>query len=285
MSAPAVGARRDQRGGRTAPLRRPSAGGRPSTLRRAVEIVLLIVLVLAAWQIAATSGTFGQNSWPTLGVFWSTAVETVPTQAYWVAIANTMVSWAIGLTISVLIAIPVGLLIGSTSFLRRLTTPTVDFMRTIPSIILVPLAVLLYGSTNQMKIILIVFASVWPLLLQAVYGIRAVEPVARETFSAYGVRWRDRVRFLYLPTASPYLATGLRLAAIASLLVAIGIEIIASAPGIGYQIGVKQANGLAASSFVYLITAAILGLIVTGIFTAVERRAMYWHPSRRGTNS
>jgi ABC-type nitrate/sulfonate/bicarbonate transport system permease component len=262
-----------------------SARRKPTRLRRAIEIVLLIALVLVAWQVAATSGVFGQNSWPTLGLFWSTAVETVPTQAYWVAIANTMVSWAIGLAISVVIAIPVGLLIGSTSFLRRLTTPTVDFMRTIPSIILVPLAVLLYGSTNQMKIILIVFASVWPLLLQAVYGIRAVEPVARETFSAYGVRWRDRVRFLYLPTASPYLATGIRLAAIASLLVAIGIEIIASAPGLGYQIGVKQANGLAASSFVYLITAAILGLIITGIFTWVEHRAMYWHPSRRGANS
>jgi ABC-type nitrate/sulfonate/bicarbonate transport system permease component len=247
-----------------------------------LQRVALIALVLVAWELAATSGTFSAGTLPTIPDFLVAVVQVVPTPDYWTAIGNTMVSWLAGFVISVVIAVPLGLLVGSTSFLRRLTAPTIDFMRTIPSIILVPLVVLLYGSTNQMKIVLIVFTSVWPLLLQAIYGIRAVDPVARQTFSAYGMRWRDRVRFLYLPSASPYLATGLRLAAVSSLLVAIGIEIIASAPGIGYQIGIKQANALAGGSFVYLITSAIIGLLVTWLFTRLERRAMYWHPSMRG---
>ena len=253
-----------------------------SPLRRVVERLLLLLLVLAVWQLAATSGVFSEGTLPTVPAFISAAIQVVPTPDYWAAIGNTMISWLVGLVISAVIAIPVGLLIGSTRLLRRLTAPTIDFMRTIPSIILVPLAVLLYGSTNEMKIILIVFASVWPLLLQAMYGIRSVDPVARETYSAYGIRWGDRVRYLYLPSASPFLATGLRLAAVASLLVAIGIEIIASAPGLGYQIGVKQANGLAAGSFVYLITVAIIGLVITFVFTRVERGVMFWHPSTRG---
>jgi ABC-type nitrate/sulfonate/bicarbonate transport system permease component len=251
------------------------------TLRTVLERIGLLALVLIAWQLAATSGVFSNGSLPTIDAFVGAVITIVPTASYWTAIGNTIASWAAGLAITIVIAVPLGLLIGSTSFLRRLTGPSLDFMRTIPSIILIPLAVLLYGSTNQMKIILIVFASVWPLLLQAMYGIRAVEPVARETYAAYGIRWIDRVRHLYLPTASPYLATGLRLAAISSLLAAIGIEIIASAPGIGYEIGVKQANALAGASFVYLITAAVFGLLVTAVFTAIERRAMYWHPSNR----
>lgn len=251
-------------------------------MKKILQRIALVALVLIAWQVAATSGTFSSGTLPTIPDFLAAIVQVVPTPDYWTAIGNTMISWLGGFVISVVIAVPLGLLVGSTSFLRRLTAPTIDFMRTIPSIILVPLVVLLYGSTNQMKIVLIVFTAVWPLLLQAIYGIRAVDPVARQTFSAYGVRWSDRVRFLYLPSASPYLATGLRLAAVSSLLVTIGIEIIASAPGIGYQIGVKQANALAGGAFVYLVTSAIIGLLITTIFTRLERRAMHWHPSMRG---
>lgn len=255
---------------------------RKSLVSTLVQRIALLASVLIAWQLLASSPLFAGGTLPTVPVFVSAAVQVVPTAAYWAAIGNTMFSWLIGLAISAVIAVPIGLLIGSTAFLRRLTGPTVDFMRTIPSIILVPLAVLLYGSTNHMKVILIVFASIWPLLVQAMYGIRSVDTVARETYRAYSVRWIDRVRFLFLPSAGPYLATGLRLSAVSSLLVAIGVEIIASAPGIGYQIGVKQANALAGESFVFLITSAVIGLLITLVFTVIERWVMYWHPSVRG---
>jgi ABC-type nitrate/sulfonate/bicarbonate transport system permease component len=251
------------------------------TVRLVLHRAALVALVLGLWQLAIVTGVFSANTLPTLPAFGDALVRTLPAPEYWLAIWQTMWCWAVGLAISVAIAVPVGLLAGSTPLAQRLTSPLIDFMRTIPSIILIPLAALLWGSTSTMKIVLIVFASVWPMLIQSAYGIRAVDPIARQTFAAYGMPWGDRVRFLYLPSASPYLATGLRLSAIMSLLVAIGVEIIGSAPGIGYQIGVRQANALVGASFVYLLTAAVLGLLITFVFTRIERRALRWHPSTR----
>lgn len=243
--------------------------------------VALVALVLGAWQLAVVTGVFSATALPSIPVFIEAVGRVLPSIDYWQAIGNTMSAWAVGLALSVLIGIPLGFLVGSTELARRLTTPTIDFLRTIPVIILVPLAALLWGSGSTMKIVLIVFSSVWPMLIQAAYGIRAVDPVARQTFAAYGMPWADRVRHLYLPSAAPYLATGLRLSAVMSLLVAIGVEIIGSAPGIGYEIGIRQANALVGASFVYLLTAAVLGLLITAVFTWLERRALRWHPSHR----
>ncbi len=251
------------------------------TVRLVLQRGALVVLVLALWQLAVVTGVFSANTLPTIPAFGDALVRTLPSGDYWTAIWQTMWCWAVGLAISIAIAVPLGMLAGSTPFARRLTTPLIDFLRTIPTVILIPLAALLWGSTSTMKIVLIVLASVWPMLIQSAYGIRAVDPVARQTFAAYGIPWNERVRFLYLPSASPYLATGLRLSAIMSLLVAIGVEIIGSAPGIGYQIGVRQANALVGASFVYLLTAAVLGLLITFVFTRLERRALRWHPSTR----
>jgi len=92
-------------------------------------------------------------------------------------------------------------------------------------------ALLLYGATPKMAFALIVFGSVWPVLLQAMYGVHQVDPAMWDVARAYGLRRLDRLRFLILPSAAPFVATGVRLAATISLLLAIGAELIGGAPG------------------------------------------------------
>ncbi|WP_324274917.1 ABC transporter permease [Blastococcus brunescens] len=114
-----------------------------------------------------------------------------------------MQGWAIGLGISILLAAPLGVLIGSNAYLDRATRATVEFLRPVPSVALLPLAILVLGISMDMKIFLVAFATFWPILVQAIYGVQDVDPVARDTARSFGV---GRVAIFFrvtLPSAAP----------------------------------------------------------------------------------
>src|SRR5699024_8262633 len=108
----------------------------------------------------------------------------------------------------------------------RMSALTLDFLRTIPALVLVPLVALLYGAGIQSVVVLAFLAAVWAVIMQAIYGVHDVDPVARETFRSLRVRKIDYVRLLLLPSAAPYLSTGIRLAAAVCLLVSISAQIV-----------------------------------------------------------
>lgn len=248
--------------------------------RRAVlQRVSLLVLVLAVWQLGALA--LDSRSVPTVAPVVRAAGDVLPSSAYWTAVGNTMYGWLLGVAIALVIAIPLGLVIGASEISMRFTRGIVEFMRTVPSIMLVPLLVLVLGSTIRMKVVLIVLAAVWPLMISASYGIREVDRVASETAKTFRLPWIQRLRFLYLPSSLPLIATGLRVAATVALLISIGGEIVTSAPGIGYEISLGQANGDAAKSFVYILTSGLLGVCINLGFSTLERRALFWHASQR----
>jgi len=96
------------------------------------------------------------------------------------------------LTLSVILAVPIGLALGANDVIYRSSRFTIDFFRTIPPVALVPLLLLVFGATGQMVVTLIVIAAVWPLLLQSMYGVHQVDSVARDVARSYRLRWSDR---------------------------------------------------------------------------------------------
>lgn len=260
-------------------------GGRPAGSRgRGLRKFLiargsLLVLCLAAWELAAR--TLASTSVPTVGATVGRALTLIQARTFWAAIGATLQGWVIGMLIAATVAIPVGLAIGSSPTSMRISRGVVEFFRTVPSIMLVPLVVLMFGSTIRMKVVLIVLAAVWPLMLQSAYGVREVDRVARESVDAFGVAWRLRVVRLYLPSATPFIATGLRVASTIALLISIGAEIITSAPGIGYEIAIGQANGDAPGSFALIVTAALIGVAISALLSRGERSVLFWHSSVR----
>jgi ABC-type nitrate/sulfonate/bicarbonate transport system permease component len=241
--------------------------------------VLLLVLVVAAWDLLAV--LLDSRSVPRVEPVLDAAREAVVRDTFWSAIAGTMQSWVIGMSIAAAIGVPVGLLIGASDLATRLTRGLVEILRTVPAIMLVPLVVLLFGATVQMKVFLIAISAVWPILVQASYGIRQVDAVARDSARVFRLGMRLRVRFLYLPTALPFVATGVRVAATVALLISIGAEIVTSAPGIGHEILLSQANNNGARAFVFVLLSGLLGILINQSFGALERKTMFWHASQR----
>jgi ABC-type nitrate/sulfonate/bicarbonate transport system permease component len=239
------------------------------------------VLALALWQLAVVSGVVSAAAVAAPTDIARAAGSLVASHAFGAALLETIASWAQGLLVSLLIALPIGLVLGSSDLAYRMSRFTIDFLRTIPPVALIPLVLLVYGATPKMAFVLIVFGSTWPVLLQAMYGVHQVDPAARDVARAYRLRRRDRIRFLIVPSAAPFIATGIRLAATISLLLAIGAELLGGAPGIGAAITLQEQNGDIPQMWAYIVLSAALGVIVNLTLIGLERRILTWHPAQR----
>ncbi|MFJ6087277.1 ABC transporter permease [Streptomyces sp. NPDC092369] len=202
--------------------------------------------------------------------------------AFWSALGDTLTGWMIGLGIASAAAVLCGLLITVVPFLRRATASTIEFLRPIPSVALIPLAVLLYGSELRSVLLLVVYAAFWQVLVQVLYGVQDVDPVADETARSYGLGTWARIRHVMWPTALPYVMTGVRLAAAVALVLAITAELVIGAPGLGSLIAVAQASQAVPEMYALVTVTGVLGLLINLGARAVERRALAWHQSVRG---
>lgn len=208
--------------------------------------------------------------------------DEVTQRGFWDAMLATMEQWAIGLTLAVVAGIVVGAVIGSVPWLRRATASTIEFLRPIPSVALVPLAVLLFGTQLRSAVLLAFYASFWQVLVQTLHGVADVDPVADDTARCYGLGAVARARHILWPTSLPYVVTGIRLAASVALILAVTAELVIGSPGLGQEIAAAQSGGATALVYGLIMVTGLLGLVVNVGVRAVERRRLAWHISVRG---
>jgi ABC-type nitrate/sulfonate/bicarbonate transport system permease component len=200
---------------------------------------------------------------------------------FWSALVDTLVTWAVGLGIAAAAGIAAGMVIGAVPLLRAVTATTVEFLRPIPSVALIPLVIVLYGSTIRSTVILVVYAAFWQVLVQVLYGVADVDPVARDTARSYGLGRRARLRYLVWPTALPYVVTGIRLGASVALILAVTGELVIGSPGLGKEIDLAQQGGAVPAVYALILVTGLLGLLANVGLRLLERRALAWHPSAR----
>jgi ABC-type nitrate/sulfonate/bicarbonate transport system permease component len=201
--------------------------------------------------------------------------------AFWRALLDTTCGWALGLVIAVIGGVVLGVVIGSVRGLRAATASTIEFLRPIPSVALIPVAVLLHGAQLRSTLLLVVYAAFWPMLLQVIHGVSDVDPVARDTALAYRFTPWTTIRYVLLPTALPYLLTGLRLSAAVALILAITAELVIGAPGLGNEIGVAMASSAVPSMYALVLVVGLFGVAINTALRALERRVLSWHASVR----
>ncbi|HEX2314818.1 MAG TPA: ABC transporter permease subunit, partial [Thermomonospora sp.] len=199
-------------------------------------------------------------------------------------VLDTLTAWAVGLGLATLLAVPLGLLLGSVPAVNTATRAIVEFLRPIPSVALIPLAGLLLGSGLNMKVALIVYAASWPILFNTMYGLDEVDPAGKETLRVFGFGRLEILLRVSLPSAAPFIATGVRLAAAIALILAVGTEII-SGFGEGLGIFIAQAYsvpGGARDVLAGTVWAGTLGLLIDLALGQGQRRLFRWHHARQG---
>lgn len=253
--------------------RRARLAGGATRVRGAVGVVLLLLL----WEVVSRAGVLSATYFPAASSTLRRLVELLMTSATWASIAQTVQTWALGLLIGTLLAVPLGFLLGSSATLYRFVRVPIELMKPIPPVVFIPPAVLLLGTGQQMKVILVSYAVFWPVLLQAIAGIENVDPVARNTLRSFHVRPLDRVRFLALPSAWPYVMAGLRIAASLALIATVVTELVANADGLGRDISLAQISGVPTDMYALIVIAGLLGLLVNRGFQQIERVTLSWN--------
>ncbi len=242
---------------------------------------LAVIGALALFELAPRIGLLASEHFPPISDSISTLFDQVGQGSFWTAVGQTMQGWALGLAIAAGLGIPLGIVIGSNRLLYRACRGLIEFLRPIPSVALIPLAILIYGTGMQSKVFLAAFASFWQVIVATLYGVQDVDPVATDTARSFGFSRVKRLFRVTLPSAVPYIATGLRIASAVSLILTVTAELVIGAPGLGRAINVARSGGNEELMYALILTTGILGLLLNVLFVRVERRVLHWHPSHR----
>jgi ABC-type nitrate/sulfonate/bicarbonate transport system permease component len=236
---------------------------------------------LLMWELSSRLGLVDPRFLPPASEVVAALVGDLGLGGFWVAVGQTMQAWAIGLAVSVVLAVVLGFMVGSSGFLRRVTNSTVEFLRPIPSVALIPLAVLLFGVKIESSLMLIIYASFWQIFIQVLYGVADVDNVAMQTAKSYGLNSLARVRHVVFPTALPYLMTGIRLAAAVALILAVTAGLVIGSPGLGREIALAQSGGAISGMYALVLATGLIGVVINLAMRQVERRTLSWHSSVR----
>lgn len=268
-----------------------SLGGRltstPSSLRsarwsRALEPAIAVLVVLLAVEIGSRSGFFPAQDFPPVSVVLATLLQDLQQGKIWAAIGASLVAWAAGMLVVVVLAVPAGMLMGASRKVYGSTIFSMEFLRMIPSLAALPLLIFVYGIGFNLTLMLVVLASVWPLLLQTMYGMRDVDPVLLASGKVYGLSGRQRLLLITLPSIAPYIATGLRISATTALVVAIAVSLIVGGEGLGGLIGSAAQSGQVPLMYGRILVTGFLGLALAVCLQALEHRLLHWHVAHRG---
>lgn len=183
----------------------------------------------------------------------------------------------VGFGLALVIGVVGGILLGLLPRFEETIRPILEFLRSTPGVALLPIATIFLGIGDTMKIFLIALASMWPILLNTIDGVRSVEPVLLRMSRSYKLPLRERIRFIYVPNAAPQIFAGARLALTIATVVMVVTEMIGSPGGIGYFILDSQRSFNVLNMWTGIVMLGVLGYLLNFVFRLVESQVLDWH--------
>jgi ABC-type nitrate/sulfonate/bicarbonate transport system permease component len=238
--------------------------------------LLGVASLLVLWQLLGVTGLVSPTSMPgPLKVIG--ALPTILGDSDFLTGAVDSLS-VTGLTVLIgsVLAISVGLVASSFVFLHRPTMVVVDTFRSVPATALIPIGVLLFGLGTQMKVTIALYAIVWPILINTIYGVAATEPMRLDVARSLRWGWWRTQLLVTLPSALPSILTGIRTAVGIALIVVISTELLGARGGVGSVL--VQYTEARQSEVVYagVFVLGVIGALVFSGLLRLERRLVKW---------
>lgn len=238
----------------------------------------------ALWEAAARSGLVSQVFLPPPSVVLVRLAELAVEREFQRDMIASGLAWAIALLIAICLAVPAGLILGSVPLLRAATRAIIEFLRPIPSVALIPLAIVALGGGPDTKIALAVYAAVWPILFNTIYALDEIDPLQLDTAKSFGFGKARTMITVGLPHAAPFVFTGVRLASAVILIVVISVEYLAGGTvGIG-KFTLDWASGSGRQDIILAVTllAGVIGYLLDGGFLKLQRVLFKWNNAEAG---
>lgn len=250
-----------------------------TVLRRVYRGAAGLVLLFGAAQLALWAARVSPAVFPLPSAVLGSAADLARNSDFLASVGATMAVWAEAMAITVVIAVPAGLLLGTLPWAESALAPVIEFLRPFPAVVLIPLVLLIVQDDMRTQLVIIVYAAVWPVFINTRYGVRNVDPLAKETMRSFGFGPLAVARLVALPSAAPFAATGVRIAASFAFVVAIAVELVGTGMnGIGaFTSQEESGTGDMTVLIAVAVWSGLIGLAVNGVFVTAERRLFRWH--------
>src|SRR5690606_28011354 len=231
---------------------------------------------LVIWELFSRSGAVAQEYFPPASTVLLRFVQLLGDQMFLLDLVATVLAWAIALGLSIVIAVPLGLLLGGRPLVLAFTRSIIEFLRPIPSVALIPLAIILVGAGPETKISLAVYASVWPILFNTIYALDEIDPLLVDTARSFGFG-KGRVMFtVSLPDAASFVFSVIRMAAAPVLLLVVCTEYLAGgSSGLGsFVLDASTGAGRMDLVLASTLVAGLIGWAINESLAALHRRGL-----------
>lgn len=238
-----------------------------------------LTVVLTAWQICASTGIVDANFSSSPAGALTSLADFIRSGDIWAPLATTLGTIAWGLTIALLIGIPVGLLIGRNKVLYGLTEPLISIMYSVPYVVFLPIIIFWFGLTSSARITIVVWGAVFPLIINVITGARNLDINflhVSKVFCASRVRFFRSVAF---PATLPYILSGIRQAVGRGLVAAIVAELFMGGEGLGFEVLRQTTIFEMDGAMARIAVIAVIAVVLTKGIGAVERHFTSWSTS------
>jgi ABC-type nitrate/sulfonate/bicarbonate transport system permease component len=242
--------------------------------RRWARPVAGVAAALALWELLTETGILDRRNIPTVQAV--AAALSGSAGAIGSSLATTLESLFIGLIIASVAGAVLGIAVGLSTWAEAGTGVIVRMMRPLPSLALIPIAILVAGLGTTMTSGLVAFAAFWPVFINARYGTRQVEPRLLETGRALAFSRRELIWRVVLPSVAPAVTTGIRIAVGMATVVTVSVELVAGTGGLGGFVVDAQQGGSVPLMYAGIIVGGIIGWLLNLAVGAVTSRVLAW---------
>jgi NitT/TauT family transport system permease protein len=206
-------------------------------MRSAVRATVSLLVFALVYEAIARSDLFPAVLMPSLGKIANTMLTVTLDGTMLRHAASTMYRVMIGMSLAVVVGLPLGILMGRWKPVENFVMPLASALMPIPSLAWVPLFILWFGLGNTVAILVVFYASLFPMMLNAWSGVRAVNPLWLRAAGAMGADGKALFWKVIVPGASPFIITGVRQAFLRAWIAVIGAEFLAGSDwGLGWVI-------------------------------------------------
>jgi ABC-type nitrate/sulfonate/bicarbonate transport system permease component len=252
----------------------------PTILGVSGILVLLLLWEVLPRIITMSAGTklFFTTPSQVAGTLW----RLFATGAIWTPLGVSASGFALGLGLSIVVGLPLGVLIGRSRTLNAMLDPFITAFNATPRLVFLPLLMLWFGLGLEMKVVIVFIGALFPLLINTYEGVRNADKTLINVVRSFGASEWDVARLVVVPNAMPYIIAGLRLAIGRAVLGVVVAEFFGSESGLGVMM--VQAAGRYQVDVVFsgLIVFATLSLAMTAMVQVLENRLSRWRPQRSG---
>ena len=243
----------------------------------------ILLSILVFWQIISVTNILPPSVFPPASTVLVSLIHLVTTDAIYIQLQATVVRLFEGFFLAALIGIGVGIPMGISRIAEKTGDPLVQFLRPMPSAVLIPLAILYFGLGDSMIVSIVTYACIWPILINTIDGVKNIDTIALDTSREFRINGFAKIRKVILPASAPFIFSGLRVSLGVAWIVEITAEIISTAATTGVGAAIFQYLSLGTLPPIYatIIIVAVLAYSVNRIFLLVQSKVIPWHEQSR----